>query len=102
MSKGNVEYLREYNMITGGESTTERCVAGMIQNDYIYRKMMCVCIELRLAQDVKLYLIYRISKNAMNAMYDGRKEYFPEYNMIWNLTIRLRKICRSNKSKTFP
>ena len=57
MSKGNVEYVWDYNMVTGGKSTTERCVAGMIQNDYIYRKMMCVCIELRLAQDVILYLI---------------------------------------------
>ena len=47
MSESNVEYFWEYNMITGGKSTTERCVKGMIQNDkwcesalsYVFHKM---------------------------------------------------------------
>jgi len=78
MPKGDVEYFWEYNMITGGESTTERCVAGMIQNDYIYRKMMYVCIELRLAQDVILNLVYSISW--MPCMMVGKNI---SQNIIW-------------------
>ena len=38
MFKDNAEYFWEYNMITGGTSTTERCVTGMIQNDYLLQK----------------------------------------------------------------
>ena len=38
MFKDNAEYFWEYNMITGGTSTTESCVTGMIQNDYLLQK----------------------------------------------------------------
>ena len=41
MFKDNAEYFWEYNMITGGTSTTERCVTGMIQNDYLLTEKWC-------------------------------------------------------------
>ena len=51
MFEDYVEYFWEYNMTTSGTSTTERCVTGMSQNDYLLQKMMRVCIELRLPQN---------------------------------------------------
>ena len=72
-----------------------------------YRKMMRICIELRLPQmnlsvsthsGVHIYIQYTA---LLNAMCDGGKEYFPEYNMIGS-TFRLRKICHRHKSKNFP
>ena len=38
MFEDDVEYFWEYNMITSGTSTTERCMTGMIQNDYLLQK----------------------------------------------------------------
>ena len=68
MSKGNVEYFWEYNMITGGKSTTERCVTGMIQNDkwcesalsYVFHKMN-LSVSTRSGVHI-LYLVYSITE----------------------------------------
>ena len=38
MFEDYVEYFWEYNMTTSGTSTTEKCVTGMIQNDYLLQK----------------------------------------------------------------